>query len=108
MRKYMIRGTLYYLLLFTRQPVRGVFCECSEAKVTENPRVAARYDAECIISVHREACYWSLCVRMFYHFQSDSFKKHMSVRTTDTYSVVFFDQTVKIAFSHQLMFRQCT
>lgn len=21
-------------LLFTRQPVRGVFCECSEAKVT--------------------------------------------------------------------------
>ena len=23
--------------LFTRQPVRGVFCECSEAKVTEKP-----------------------------------------------------------------------
>ena len=46
-------------LLVTRHPVRGVFCECSAAKVTENPRVAARYDAECIISVHREACYWS-------------------------------------------------
>ncbi len=47
------------MLQFTRLPVRGVFCECSVAKVTENPRVVARYDAECIISVHREACYWS-------------------------------------------------
>ena len=25
-------------LLFTRQSMRGVFCECSAAKVAENPR----------------------------------------------------------------------
>ena len=29
-----------WLLLFTHQPIRGVFCECSAAKVTENPRAA--------------------------------------------------------------------
>ena len=31
----------------------------AKRKSRKNPRVAARYDAKCIISVHREACYWS-------------------------------------------------
>jgi len=34
------------LLLFTASIPRGIFCECSEAKVTENPRIVARNYAE--------------------------------------------------------------
>jgi len=34
------------MLLFTASIPRGIFCECSEAEVTENPRIVARNYAE--------------------------------------------------------------
>ena len=50
------------LLLFTGNIPRGVFCEWSAAKVTENPRIAAR-NGIFAVSVHREACYWERSVQ---------------------------------------------
>jgi len=35
-----------FMLLFTASIPRGIFCECSEAEVTENPRLVVRNYAE--------------------------------------------------------------
>ena len=45
------------MLQFTRLPVRGVFCECSVAKVTENPRASVFKSREkCHGIIKRSLC----------------------------------------------------
>ena len=51
-----------WMLLFRGNSPRGVFCEWSAAKVTENPRIAAQ-NGIFAVSVHREACYWKRSVQ---------------------------------------------
>ena len=47
---------------------RGVFCECSEAKVTENPRTAAPKCGKDAFCVHREANYCSRSEQQLFYF----------------------------------------